>query len=1119
MKRKITKEDCLIKEALNKHLKQVMQMMLLLVMISVLPSVAAANNLLTDEGLQQQTVSGNVVDAEGVPLPGVSVLIIGTSQGTVTNAEGNFTLTDVPNNATLQFSFVGMETREIPANETASLSNVVLSETSPLEEVVVIGYGTARKRDLTGSVSSIKAEELPITSVASVAHSLQGKAAGLIVMQNSAQPGGGLDIVIRGQSSINAGNEPLYVVDGYPILQLEQPGASSSDNRLSTGTQGPLNFLNPNDIASIEVLKDASATAIYGSRAANGVVLITTRRGSQGKPEVNFTSTVGVQEYLDKWDTFRDLGEWMQEINNTAYESWLGTRAVYPYGGNPLGEELKTVQQAHAETQGTPDQWANEYDENGNIIRGSQPFGDAQIAANMGKQGSDWIGRLTQTGIVQQHNVSVRGGTPITRYMTSLNYFDHEGVVKNSRLRRYTGRFNFDQDLGSRIKAQLTLVGSNTNNDNISHGDTQFENSGLIRSAIEFNPNVLYQNPDGTYPVNPIVGNRPNPLSLLHVTDNSVTNRLLANASVTVEPLNNLFIKLSAGTDLSYSTRGNYFPTETLHGGQQGGDARLWNRKNQHQSNELMITYNLDLNSTHRLTLLGGYTYEKFMVSGSDLSNHDFVTDGYLWNNIGSGTGNRVVGSSASENMIASFLGRVNYTLLDRYLLTATVRRDGSSVFAENEKWGIFPSVAVGWNMAEENFMGFSDNYLSMAKWRVSWGKTGNSNIGGRHNPTYNAIQGWTRPNSGSYTAVIPGRVANPDLKWETTTELNIGLDLEFNVFNGISATVEYYTRKIEDLLQQRTTASYQYLGSVWANVGATQSKGVEFTLNTRNVVRRDFSWHTDFTFTKYEDRWLRRDSEWTPSIWESERDILRPIYVQQGLGILQKGDPIPAHHLTPQNGGTGTSNLYPGGIIIADLNGRLLDADGNPMVDERGKVILTGEPDGIIDDADRRFIGSRDPGFIIGFGNRFRYKALDLSISMYGMFDRIMEDATFAAWGRSPGNMVSQQLNALRSVKNRWMDTTIFPDRNESTTHARSGTADWYYEKAWFIRAQSISMGYTLPRVGMLANVLQSARIYLDVQNAFVITPYGGNDPETDRFAAAYPNARTFTLGVDLKF
>src|SRR5690606_29339863 len=221
---------------------------------------------------------------------------------------------------------------------------------------------------------------------------------------------------------------------------------------------------------------------------------------------------------------------------------------------------------------------------------------------------------------------------------------------------------------------------------------------------------------------------------------NSVVNRLLANASVTVEPVDNLFVKLSMGTDLSYSTRGNYFPTQTLHGGQQGGDARLWNRKNQHRSNELMITYNLDLNSVHRLTLLGGYTYEKFMASGSDLSNHGFVTDGFLWNNIGSGTGNRVVGSSASENMIASFLGRVNYTLLDKYLLTATVRRDGSSVFAENEKWGLFPSVALGWNMAEENFMQFSNSYLSMLKWRASWGKTGNANIGGRHNPIYNAI-------------------------------------------------------------------------------------------------------------------------------------------------------------------------------------------------------------------------------------------------------------------------------------------------------------------------------------------------------------------------------------------
>lgn len=1070
--------------------------------------------------VQQHAVTGKVLDTYGEPLPGVTVLIMGTSQGTITDIDGNFTLSNVPENAMLQFTFVGMMDRIIPANNTAEIRNVIMSEESHgLVEVVVIGYGTVRKRDLTGSVSSVRTENIPMTSVSSIAHSLQGKAAGLIVMQNSAQPGGGLDILIRGQSSINAGNEPLYVVDGFPILQLDQPGATSTDSRLSTGTQGPLNFLNPNDIVSIEVLKDASATAIYGSRAANGVILITTQRGKEGKPEINFTGTFGVQQYLDKWDTFRDLGEWMQEINYSAFESWLSARAVYPYGGNPLGLDRKTVQQAHDETSGTVDQWLNEYDQYGNIIRGSQPFSDAQIAANMGKQGSDWIGKLTQTGIVQQYNLSIRGGTPITRYMTSLSYFDHEGIVKNSRLRRYTGRFNFDQDFGKRLKAQITLLASNTNNDNISHGDTQFENSGLIRSAIEFNPNVLYQNPDGTYPVNPIVGNRPNPLSLLHVTDNNITNRALANASVTIEPIDDLFVKLSTGIDLSYSTRGNYFPKETLHGGQQGGDARLWNRKNQHNSNELTITYNLDLNSIHQLTLLGGYIFEKTTSNSSNLSNHDFVTDGFLWNSMGSGAGTRGVGSSASENMMASYLGRLNYTLLDRYLLTATIRRDGSSTFAANEKWGLFPSIAIGWNMADEEFMQFSNNYLNMVKWRASWGKTGNANIGGRHNATYSTTQGWTKPNSGSYTAVIPGRVANPDLKWETTTELNFGLDLQFNVLNGISATFEYYTRVIEDLLQQRTTAAYQYLSTVWANVGATQSKGFEITINSRNIMRRDYSWTTDFTFTKYEDRWLRRDSQWVPNIWEKENDLLRPIYVQHALGILQKGDPIPLHHLTNQYGGTGTSNLYPGGIIVADINGRLLDEDGNPIVDERGKVILSGKPDGVIDDADRQFIGSSDPGFIIGFGNRFSYKAFDFNIYLYGMFDRVMEDLTFSTWGRSPGNMVSQQLNALRSVKNRWMDQTIFPDRVESTTHARSGSADWYYDDAWFIRAQSISLGYTLPKVARLANTLEAFRVHFDINNAFVITKYGGNDPETDRYAAGYPNARTFTFGIDLKF
>ena len=294
---------------------------------------------------QEVTVTGRVDDFDNKPLPGVTILIRGTQQGTLTDAMGNYTLTNVTSSSVLIYSFIGFKTVEETVG-TRSTINVVLEENvSVMDEVVVVGYGTVKKRDLTGSVSSVKADVVPMTSVASVTHSLQGKAAGLIVMQNSAQPGGGLDILIRGQSSINAGNEPLYIVDGFPIVTLDQPNASSS-GRTATGTQGPLNFLNPSDIVSIEVLKDASATAIYGSRAANGVILITTARGKEGKPAINFSASTGIQNYIDRWDTFRDLGEWMNEVNAATFESWLGERAVYPYGGNPTGADRKTVEQA-----------------------------------------------------------------------------------------------------------------------------------------------------------------------------------------------------------------------------------------------------------------------------------------------------------------------------------------------------------------------------------------------------------------------------------------------------------------------------------------------------------------------------------------------------------------------------------------------------------------------------------------------------------------------------------------------------------------------------------------------------------------------------------------------------
>ncbi|MDR1864696.1 MAG: SusC/RagA family TonB-linked outer membrane protein [Bacteroidales bacterium] len=1039
----------------------------------------------SDAKLQQQTiVTGTITDEKNSPLPGANVLLKGTLTGVVTDAEGRYSI-NVPNrDAVLVFSFVGFATQEIAVGSRSEW-NVHLSEiSSEIEEVVVIGYGTVKKRDLTGAVSSVKAGDLNIVSTASVGHVLQGKAAGLSVIQNSAQPGGGLDILIRGAGSVNAGNRPLYIVDGFPIAATSEQSLGNTD-RLNSGTQGILNFLNPNDISSIDILKDASATAIYGSRAANGVVLITTKRGTVGKPTVSFSASYALQKHTDIYDVFR-LKEWMDEKNVASWDMWMYDNEVYPYGNRTLEE-------------------ANELPKNG--VKYKLPYTDTEIE-NAG-EGTDWIGLVTRDGHIEQYNLSIQGGTPESKYLMSANYYDHHGIIKNSRMKRYTGKINFDQNLSKYFKLALNLAASRLDNDNTPLGDGQWEKSGLIRAAVQMGPHIEAKLPDGSYPINPMLPTQPNPYSLLEVTDNSIIDRIVANSSITAEPVKDLLIKLNVGLDRSIHKRHTYMPKTTLYGGNSNGIATINERGNEQYLTEITASYHLRLKEAHQLAFLAGYSYEQFKTSEDNSGNNNFLTDGFLWNNLNAGEGTKVVGSNAYSNKMASFFGRINYTLLDRYLFTATLRTDGASVFARNHKWGVFPSVALGWNMSEEEFMSFGKDIIHLLKWRISYGQTGNSDIGSNAFASYYPQIAWATHDDGPVVGVFPSRLENPDLKWETTSEFNVGLDV--SVFDGrISASFEYYRKVISDLLNFKPLNTYQDISFVMANIGKTQSRGFEITLNTGNFSRQNFSWTSDLTFTTYRDRWLERTDDWKPAVFENVTDPIRANYYRQAVGILQTSDARPAAQ----------QDLRPGQLIIADINGYVRDADDNPAVDASGKFMLTGNPDGIIDDADTRLTGSRDPGFIIGLGNRIKYKGFDLGFHFYGMFQRVMEDPTRMAYGVSSWPIAQYGYNGLRSVRNRWM-----PDR-PSTTHpssfysgSRYGNGDFFLEKAWFIRLQTIGLGYTLPENKLLNKLVSSLRVHVDVNNVFVITPYGGLDPETDSYTAAYPNARTYSVGIDIKF
>ncbi|MDR1585684.1 MAG: TonB-dependent receptor [Prevotellaceae bacterium] len=1036
--------------------------------------------------VENKTHSGTVTDSKSEPVIGATVAVKNSSNATMTDASGKFFLS-APADAVLTVSYLGYETQEINVNGKTNFTIQLQEVAKPLDEVIIIGYGVVKKRDLTGSVVSVKADDMNMTSNISIGQSLKGKAAGLSIIQNSAQPGGGLDILIRGGSggSQYTDKTPLYVVDGVPVIPIEQP--ESGNERMNAGTQGVLNFINPNDIASIEVLKDASATAIYGARAANGVVLITTQRGTTGKPLVNYTASYGVQKHSNIFDTFT-LPEWMKERNTSTWDYWMFENEVIPYGARTLEQAMQ-------------------FPKNG--VAYKLPYNDNQIA--QAGEGTDWVSLVTRLGSIQQQNLSIRGGTDYTQYMLSLNYFDHKGIIKNSEVKRYSVRINLDQKINDIFKTGVNVTLSRMDNDNTPLGDGQWEKSGLIRAAVQMGPHIKAIDEDGNYPINPLLPTQPNPYSLLTVTDKRKMDRLLGNVFLIAEPIKELVFKANIGTDLAYQSRNTYMPKTTLHGNLGGGVANINMREDQIYLADINGTYKFKMEDIHNITLMAGASSEKRLANSHGLGNNQFLTDGFKWYNLQSGEGNKTVSSGGYEDKVRSVFSRINYILLDRYLLTATLRADGASVFAKNHKWGYFPSVAFAWNMAEESFMDFAGDQLDMLKLRLSYGQTGNAGIQssqGNAFGAYYAASAWNDFNKNPQTGVFNSRIENPNLKWETTTVYNAGVDVL--LFKGkINLVFDYFDRVTSDLLYFKALNSYHDVSFVMDNIGKTQGRGFEVTLNTKNITRRNFTWATDFTFSLFDNRWLERSADWKPNVYENVNDPQSAYYDKIAIGILQTDDPVPAAQ----------PDLRPGQIIIKDINGYKRDLNGDPVV-ENGRFILTGGPDGIIDEADNILLGTSDPGPVIGFTNWFTYKNFDFSFDVNGMFNRRMMDPTYMAYGASADGIAQYGYNGLKIVQERWM-----PDKPSTTVPSsfygwsRYGYGDWFYQDAWYIRLQSISLGYTLPIKGELKKVFSSVRIFGDANNLYVFTPYKGLDPETDAYAAAYPNARTYTIGIDVKF
>jgi TonB-linked SusC/RagA family outer membrane protein len=1021
--------------------------------ILLIPAKAAP----AQEGLKK--IKGIVKDGTGEPVAGASLAVKGMTIGTVSDIDGSFSL-DIPENATLSISYLGFLPKEIKVGGKTVFDINLEENTQALDEVVVVGYGVQKKRDLTGAVSSIKMNDSPTGTLSTIGHALAGKAAGLRVTQATAQPGAGTTFRVRGQTSINASNDPLIIVDGFPISKSASTG---SGNRYSAGSQdNVLEMINPSDVESIEVLKDASATAIYGSRAGHGVIIITTKRGKAGKPNVTYSGNVSAQTIASNYKLL-DAPEYMRLSNMYELEKWRRDKGEGAYAAYVTPRP------------NMPDAYTPKYTE-------------AEIA---NAKTTDWIDEVTRTGVQQSHNVSIAGGSDKSKYLASLNYFDQKGILKNSNMQRFTINLNNDYEFSRYVKGGLTFNISRNKYDNVPLGTGQFENSGILGVATFFEPNIPVYNEEGTFSESNVYKQFPNPVSMLDIEDNTTKDRVLGTGYLSVEPVKGLLIKANLGFDRKFSKRKTYLPKTTLYGKTTNGNAH------QAQDDGMDYLFNLTANyiksfGEHSLTALAGYEWQQFNAEWFSAGNTNFSIDNFLYNNLGAGSGEKTVGSSKTMSSLSSVFGRINYAFADKYLLTATLRADGSSNFNPDYRWGYFPSVSGAWRFSEEAFMQNTRHILSNGKLRAGYGQTGNTSVGNRVQDYFKSDWKYVFGSTG-VTGMGVSVLGNPRITWETTSEWNIGVDLGF-LDNRINLTAEYYDRVISNLLvTNKTLPSYNEVTSIAANIGATQSQGIELTLNTVNIKNSDLVWTSDLTFYKYKDRWKERDPNWIPREYQSVNDPIRAIFSYQADGLLQPGEAVPAWQ----------KGLLPGQIKIKSLTQQ--DA---------------------LSDGDRILIGSKDPDFSYGLNNTVRYKRFDLNIYLYGEAGRWRDASYYDSW--LPYRF-SAPSGGLYNMSQKALDSWTLDNSNSSVPNllkSSDSSGDYFMKNVWFMRCRNITLGYTIPGI---KNIAGNIRLNVSVNNPFVISNWNGLDPETDynpsdsntenAAAYSYPNVRTFSFGVDISF
>lgn len=996
-------------------------------MFKVLLMLVIGCFLSIDAFAQQITVKGLVKDTAGEPIIGANVVIKGTTNGTITDFDGNFQL-NANKGDIIVISFIGYQPQEAQA---ASSMNIILKDdTELLDEVVVIGYGSVKKDDLSGSVVAIKAEEMNKGAVTSPQELIMGKVPGLSVSQGDGAPGAGSTIRIRGGASLNASNDPLIVIDGIPV-----------SNDAAPGTPNALATINPNDIETFTVLKDASATAIYGSRASNGVIIIQTKKGTQDKIKVSYSGTF----------TAKDPYKRIETLDAQSFREVM--QAQYPEG---------TAQSA-----------------------------DIQRILNVyPNQSTDWQDAIYQTGLSTDQNIGIAGKAGFMPFRISLGYNTEKGTLKTSKYERYTGAVNlspkfFDNHLSVDINVKGTI------------NKNRFADSGAVGAAAFFDPTKpIYDEENrynGYWNWGIVQGAQAdlatqNPLSLLYDRNNhGTTKRSLGNIQLDykIHGLEDLHANLNLGYDVAKTTGRNFVNSNSVQSSLDKtftglGQGNTWNNLRRNHLLDFYMNYAKNIESIKsNFDIMAGYSWQHFYYANHDITYSNPTEDlgakeGYTYDENERHYIRDDHRRIPYENYLISFFGRLNYNFMDRYLLTATLRRDGSSRFSENNRWGLFPSAALAWTISNEPFMKATENVLSKLKLRLGYGVTGQQEIGDYQYITSYSFS--TNPNT-TYlgTTLLKPNGYSPDLKWEQTTTYNVAIDFGF-LNNRINGSIEYYQKHTKDLLNTISAAAgTNFINLITANVGKMKNKGVEANVNAIAIQSKDFTWEVGYNIT------------WNDSKITKLTTTFNPDYQGIDAGTNQK------HQVGEM---PGTFYLYQ---QVYDENGKPIQ---NAFVDRNN--------DGQITEADR-YLTHKSPmaKVYMGFSSQFSYKKWDLGFNLRANFGNYVYN------GVASGNSTSNNYGGKGFVTNLYngFQDTGFTLLNTSEQMA----SDYFLENASFLKMDNITLGYSFQN---LFAAKLSGRISASVQNVFTISKYSGLDPECGAIDSnIWPRPRTYTIGLNLNF